>query len=198
MRPIQGTDLWEIEHPVTPERYSPVLETNGAGAWRHDSELPQKWNLLTLFRRLGYREEDFSDIEGAQILAASGIDAQQLRQLYLDRSKPMATLVDTVRRFRADKAVSRFIEQMLMPSTAPQADADLQLHLLTSVGQWPKNASVSITDVVGGEVRRYGPASASRQIKIAEDLLDKGQFYPALLKALETQERTSLLGLTTT
>lgn len=197
LRPLQGTDLWQIEHPATPERYSPVLETNGAGAWRHDSELPQKWNLLTLFRRLGYREEDFSDSEGAQILAASGIDERPLRQLFLDQAKPMATLVDTAWRFRADNAVKHFIAQMRVDSTARLADADLQLVLLTSVAGWPENTSVTITDVLGGEVRRYGPASAIRQIKIAADLFDNGQFYPALLTALSAGERTHLLGLTT-
>lgn len=198
MRPMQGTALWEIEHPEIPERYSPVMETNGAGAWRHDSELPQKWSLLTLFRRLGYREEDLADTEGLHILAVSGINEQLLRQLYLDRSKPMATLVDTARRFRADKTVNRFIEQMHTPTSAPQADADLQLYLLTSVGIWPRDASVSITNILGHEARRYGPASASRKIKIAEDFFNQGQFYPALLTALSTQDRTQLLGLTAT
>lgn len=198
VRQMQGTDLWEIEHPHTPERYSPVLETNGAGAWRHDSELPQEWSLLTLFRRLGYGEEDLSDAQALQILAVSGFDEQPLRQLYLNRGKPMAALVDTARRFRADKNVNRFIEQMRKPSSAPQADADLQLHLLTSMGQWPLDAAVSITDIVGHEVMRYGPATASRQIKVSQDLLRKGQFYPALLTALNAQERSRLLGSTTT
>ena len=178
-------------------RYSPVMETNGAGAWLHDSELPQKWNLLTLFRRLGYREEDIPDTEGLQILAASGLDESLLRQLYPDRSKPMATLVDTVRRFRADKAINGFMEQMRLSTTAPQADADLQLYLLTSGDKWPRGTRVSITDITGGEIKQYGRASASRQIRISEDLFNKGQFYPALLKGLDTAQRTTLIGSAT-
>ncbi|VVN72414.1 NEL-type E3 ubiquitin ligase domain-containing protein [Pseudomonas fluorescens] len=197
VRPVQGTDLWEVEHPQTSGRYSPVMETNGAGAWLHDSELPQKWNLLTLFRRLGYREEDIPDTEGLQILAMSGLDESLLRQLYPDRSKPMATLVDTVRRFRADKAVNRFMEQMRLSASAPKADADLQLYLLTSGGKWPRETKVSITDITGGEIKQYGRASASRQIKISEDLFNKGQFYPALLKGLDTAQRKALIGSAT-
>jgi len=197
VRPVQGTDLWEIEHPGASGRYSPVMETNGAGAWLHDSELPQKWNLLTLFRRLGYREEDIPDTEGLQVLAASGLDEPLLRQLYPDRSKPMATLVDTVRRFRADKAINGFMEHMRLSTTAPQADADLQLYVLTSGGKWPRETKVSITDITGGEIKQYGRASASRQIKISEDLFNKGQFYPALLKGLDTAQRTTLIGSAT-
>ncbi|WP_307335855.1 NEL-type E3 ubiquitin ligase domain-containing protein [Pseudomonas lini] len=201
LRPIEGTDLWQVEPPEHPQvsvRYSPVMETNGAGAWLHDSELPQQWNLLTLFRRLGYREEDIPDTEGLQILAASGLDESQLRQLYPDRSKPMAMLVDTVRRFRADKAVNRFMEQMRVSTSASQADADLQLYLLTSGGKWPQEKGVSITDITGGEVERYGRAQASRQIRISKDLFNKGQFYSTLLKGLDTAERKHLIGSTTT
>jgi hypothetical protein len=197
VRPVQGTDLWEIEHPGDAARYSPVMETNKAGAWLHDSELPQQWNLLTLFRRLGYGEGDISDTEASQLLAMNGLDESALRQLYPDRSKPMATLVDAVRRFRADKAINRFMEQMSVPASAPQADADLQLHLLTSGGKWPREAKVSITDVTGGEIKQYGRASASRQIKIPEPLVNKGQFYPALLKGLDTTQRTTLIGKAT-
>ncbi|VVO58648.1 hypothetical protein PS838_00668 [Pseudomonas fluorescens] len=197
VRPVHGTNLWEVEHPGASGRYSPVMETNGAGAWLHDSELPQQWNLLTLFRRLGYREEDIPDTEGLQILAMSGLDESLLRQLYPDRSKPMATLVDTVRRFRADKAVNLFMEHMRLSASAPQADADLQLYLLTSGGKWPQETRVSITDVTGGEIRQYGRASASRQIKIPEELLNNGQFYPALLKGLDTAQRTTLIGSAT-
>jgi len=197
LRPVQGTDVWEIEPPSASGRYSPVMETNGAGAWLHDSELPQQWNLLTLFRRLGYGEGDISDTEASQLLAMNGLDESALRQLYPDRSKPMATLVDAVRRFRADKAINRFMEQMSVPASAPQADADLQLHLLTSGGKWPPEAKVSITDVTGGEIKQYGRASASRQIKIPEPLVNKGQFYPALLKGLDTTQRTTLIGKAT-
>jgi hypothetical protein len=197
LRPIEGTDLWEIEPAQASGRYSPVLETNGAGAWLHDSELPQQWNLLTLFRRLGYREEDIPDTEGLQILAMSGLDESLLRQLYPDRSKPMATLVDTVRRFRADKAVNSFMEQMRVSTSAPQADADLQLYLLTSGDKWPSETRVSITDITGGQIKQYGLASASGQIRISEDLFNKGQFYPALLKGLDTAQRTALIGSAT-
>lgn len=197
VRPVQGTDLWEVEPPGASGRYSPVMETNGAGAWLHDSELPQQWNLLTLFRRLGYREDDIPDTEGLQILAMSGLDESLLRQLYPDRSKPMATLVDTVRRFRADKAVNLFIEQLRLSTSAPLADADLQLYLLTSGGKWPRETRVSITDITGQETRQYGRASASGQIRIPEDLFNKGQFYPALLKGLDTAQRTTLIGSAT-
>jgi len=191
VQPVPDTGLWTIQ---SPGRYSPVLETNGVGAWRHASELPQNWTLLTLFRRLGYRNDELSDTQALQVLAVTGLDEKPLRELYVDRRKPMAALIDTARRFRADADITRFIEQMRTPATAPYADADLQLYLLTTLGKWPRTTAVSITDIVGTEVARYGSTTASKTIRINDALLPKGQFHAKLWEALSTDERTLLRG----
>lgn len=193
VQPVPDTGLWAIQ---SPRRYSPVLETNGVGAWRHASELPQNWTLLTLFRRLGYRQEALSDTQALQVLAVTGLDEKPLRELYANRRKPMAALIDTARRFRADGDIKRFIEQMRTPATAPYADADLQLYLLTALGTWPRTTALSITDIVGTEVARYGSTTASKTIRINEDLLRKGQFHARLWDALSTDERALLRGST--
>jgi hypothetical protein len=193
VRPKPDTGLWEVEPATSTDRYFPVLETNGAGAWRHASELPQDWNLLTLFRRLGYRKEALSDPEVLQILALIGVDETALRQLFIDRRKPMASLIDTARRFRADADTRLFIEQMNSPTSAPYADADLQLFILTSQAKWPREVAVSITDIVAGEVSRYGRASATRTIQIRDESLRNGQYLSQLLAKLGAQERSLLL-----
>ncbi len=197
VRPVTGTGLWEVHDPQLPERYSPLLETNGAGAWRHDSELPHEWSSLTLFRRLGFREEKVSDTRALQIIAASGIDEAVMRQLFVERGKPMAALSDSVRRFRADTDVGLFMEQMALPASAPMADADLQLYLLTGEGRWPRDMAIVVEDITGDEVTRYGADNAARQVKISEDLLSKGQFHTPLLAALNDSERSRLLGSAT-
>ncbi|PMZ43061.1 hypothetical protein C1X25_32875, partial [Pseudomonas sp. GW247-3R2A] len=92
--------------------YSPELETNDVGAWRHDSELPQEWDRLKLFRRFGYTRDKVPDTTATHILAVCGIEDTVLRQAHVDRSRPPALLVDTVQRFRADAAVTDFIEQL--------------------------------------------------------------------------------------
>ncbi|WP_339487689.1 dermonecrotic toxin domain-containing protein [Pseudomonas sp. RL_5y_Pfl2_70] len=197
VRPVSGTRLWEVHNPVLPKRYSPVLETNGAGAWRHDSELPHEWSSLTLFRRLGFQEAKIPDARALQIIAASNIDETAMRQLFVERGKPMAALTDTVRRFRADTEVTAFMKQMAAPATAPQADADLQLYLLTETARWPRDMAIVVTDITANEVMRYGGTKGAREVKINEDLLSNGQFYPPLLAALNDSERSHLLGSTT-
>jgi hypothetical protein len=194
VHPRQNSDAWEVQHPRLSGRYSPVLETNGVGAWRHDSELAEDWNLLTLFRRLGYRQEEVPDAQALQILAAIGVDEQPLRQLFVEPRRPMAILADTVRRFRADTAVNQFIQQIRDPLTAYTADADLQLSLLVADAKWPKELAVSVVDILGSELQRYGRASATQTLKLPQALVDKGEFHAALVTALDTQQRSRLLG----
>ncbi|MDD0968422.1 MULTISPECIES: dermonecrotic toxin domain-containing protein [Pseudomonas] len=194
VRPLCGTSLWEVHTPPLPKRYSPLFETNGAGAWRHDSELPHEWDSLTLFRRLGFRKEKISDTRALQVIAATATNETAMRQLFVERAKPMAVLTDTARRFCADSDVTVFMEQIAVPASAPQADADLQLYLLTGAGRWPQDMAIVVTDITANEVTRYGGTKGTREVKINEDLLVKGQFYPPLLAALSVRERSHLLG----
>ncbi|MCX4216356.1 leucine-rich repeat domain-containing protein [Pseudomonas sp. MCal1] len=197
VRPVTGTGLWEVHDPHLPGRYSPLLETNGAGAWRHDSELPHDWSSLTLFRRLGFREDRISDIRALQVIAASGVSQAAMRKLFVQRSKPMAMLTDSVRRFRADSDVSEFMAQIDTPASASLADADLQLYSLTAAGRWPRDMGILVKDITGNEVARYGADKTERQVSISEDALRNGQFYTPLLAALNDSERTHLLGSAT-
>jgi len=197
VRPVTGTGLWEVHGTPSSTRYRPLLETNGAGAWRHDSELAQGWSRLTLLRRLGYREEGLPDARALQVIACTGIDETQLRQLFVQRGETMALLADTVRRFRADAQVSQFLQQTGTPSLASSADADLQLYLLTTASRWPADLVVVVKGAGAQEVARYGVETATRRLEVSEDALRQGQFHAALLAALKADERSNLLGSST-
>ena len=196
VRPVAGTGLWEVHGTPPSARYRPLLETNGAGAWRHDSELAPGWSPLTLLRRLGYREEGLPDARVLQVNACTGIDETQLRHSFVQRGETMALLADTVRRFRADAQVSQFLEQIGTPSLVSSADADLQLYLLTTASRWPADLAVIVKDVGAQEVARYGAESASRRLEISKDTLHQGEFHTSLLAGLKADERSNLLGST--
>ncbi len=86
---------WRLKAPRG-KRFTPQLEDNGAGAWRHDGENPLHWDLKTSFRRLGYTvcdhlgkvfapESDFYtavvDAMPEGVMSTSGLaDATALRQ----------------------------------------------------------------------------------------------------------------------
>ncbi|WP_085710095.1 MULTISPECIES: NEL-type E3 ubiquitin ligase domain-containing protein [unclassified Pseudomonas] len=194
VHPVPGSGLWEIGNLQASARYRPPLETNGVGAWRHHSEIPQDWSLLTLFRRTGYREAAIPDARALQILAVSNVDESAMRQAIISRSRPMAILTDTVRRFQADTEAGHFMASVASPLSAQQADADLQLYLLTSAGHWPQDLAIVVTDARDIEVARYGDHNASRSVTVKQDALRKAAFYPPLLAALGERERLHLLG----
>ncbi|MGL6243136.1 NEL-type E3 ubiquitin ligase domain-containing protein [Pseudomonas sp.] len=200
VRPKAATDLWEVMPPVGNDgTYFPVLETNDVGAWRHDSELPQEWTPLKLFRRFGYTSDDLPDAAAEQILAVCGIDDNILRQAHVDRSRPPALLVDTVQRFRADAAVTRFIEQLSVPASVSLADRDLQLHLLTSSSQWPTDCAINVVNAAGRQVGFYGATTveAGKIISLQLDALRRGQLHTSLLSALSRTQREALLSTAT-
>ncbi|MET0779021.1 MAG: NEL-type E3 ubiquitin ligase domain-containing protein [Pseudomonas mandelii] len=199
VRPKAATELWEVIPPVGSGAYSPELETNNVGAWRHDSELPQEWDRLTLFRRFGYTSDKVPDTRAMQILAVSGIDDAVLRQAHVDCSRPPALLVDTVARFRADAAVTDFIEQLKSPSSAALADPDLQLHLLTASSQWPRDSAIKVANAAGRQVGFYGATTAvpGKTVSLEQNALHKGQLHTSLLTAMDSAQRQSLLGSTT-
>lgn len=201
VRPQAESGLWEIEVTSTKETYAPKLETNDVGAWRHDSELPGEWDRLTLFRRLGYSEQDIPDTRALQILSVCAIDNRVLSRVLIDRIPPPALLIDTVRRFAADQTVTRFIAQMNTPLLAAQADAELQLRLLTRHKNWPARTEINVLDDTGQAVGRYAPEEAKGTLKhlnLTQANVRQGQFYTELLSGLSTTQREHLLGTTST
>ncbi|KHA70412.1 hypothetical protein NZ35_26230 [Pseudomonas chlororaphis] len=194
VRPVSGTGLWEVCGTPASTRYKPLLETNGEGAWRHDSELAQGWSPLKLLRRLGYPEAGLPDARALQVIACIGIDETQLRLSFVQRGETMAILSDTVRRFHADAQVSQFLQQIVTPSLASSADADLQLYLLTTASRWPADLAVIVKGAGPGDVARYGVESASRHLELSKDALRQGQYHAALLAGLKADETSHLLG----
>ncbi|WP_320110098.1 dermonecrotic toxin domain-containing protein [Pseudomonas sp. B21-053] len=199
VRQQADSGLWEVQSPAIRETYYPRLETNDAGAWRHDSELPQAWDRLKLFRRMGYSEQDIPDPTALQILAVSGVDERVLRRVLIDRMNPPAMLVDTVRRFATDQSVSRFIEQLQGATIEPLADADLQMRLLMTLKNWPLQAGLKVVDVEGRTFEAFTHVDAkatAKTVTLTLAQLKEGQFYTSLLAGLSDAERESLLGTT--
>lgn len=195
VRPQHDTEMWEIQ-PLSKvhDEYAPLLETNGLGAWRHDAELPQEWDRLTLLRRLGYTETLLDDALIMDAMTASGVQDNELRQAILDRRGPPGALIESVQRFDADRQVRDFIEQLKDLRTAVHADAELQLYLLTSLRRWPAHTGLNLTDFTGQTLHSFSPgATVHRDIKLSQDSLGKGFLYRDVLAALNDSERGHLL-----
>lgn len=89
---------WRIK-PPRGSRFSPQLEHNGAGAWRHEGENPLNWDVKTSFRRLGYSVAALSDQAAEDVLAVTGTDRTMLDMLHLENQPPPSALTDAIERF---------------------------------------------------------------------------------------------------
>ncbi|WP_166365899.1 NEL-type E3 ubiquitin ligase domain-containing protein [Pseudomonas akapageensis] len=104
---------WRIRHPARAQAYAPVLEHNGAGAWRAVLENPLQWQgSHYLFRRLGTGFATLDNESIDQALAVTGLDETALRQIHLCNAKPPGALLDTISRLQLDRQVNRFIQQL--------------------------------------------------------------------------------------
>ncbi|BFO04765.1 C-terminal novel E3 ligase, LRR-interacting [Pseudomonas guariconensis] len=82
------------------ENHAPLLEHNGAGAWRLWSERPAEWRgTERMFRRLGVAYASLSDKQIGQVLLAHGLEEDHLRAVHVFANVPEAELTDTVNRF---------------------------------------------------------------------------------------------------
>ena len=137
-----------ILHPRRPEAYSPHLDHNGAGAWSHEGEEPLSWDGSVLMRRLGYRTQAFTDAQLEQVRIASGVEHDQLRRLHVEQQPPGAQLSDTLTRFRIDRDIETFREQIgsADPGVYAKADLRMQFRLMRSQELLPASPPIKVLD----------------------------------------------------
>ncbi|EKT4522554.1 hypothetical protein QEM13_001787 [Pseudomonas putida] len=93
----QDSEDWYLE---SYENHAPLLEHNGAGAWRLWSERPAEWRgTERMFRRFGVTYGRLSDQQIRQALLAHGLEEDHLRAVHVFATAPEAELTDTVHRF---------------------------------------------------------------------------------------------------
>lgn len=103
---VTGAAPYRLQHPTRPDAYQPTLRHNHAGAWLHELEQPLDWQGLTLFRRLGRANAEFTDVTARHILQVSDTHEAVLRRTLAEGERPPAMLEDTVQRFRLDQELA--------------------------------------------------------------------------------------------
>ncbi|WP_297832352.1 NEL-type E3 ubiquitin ligase domain-containing protein [Pseudomonas sp.] len=145
---------WVIKHPNDNHLFTPALEHNGAGAFRHEGELPQQWAKKTLFKRLGHSVSGLSETASEEILAIADIDESLLRQVHVDSVPPPGQLNDTIKRFQLDAK----LETSLLEPGITRAEQFERLY----------SASEVTTDPLLKLIQRDFPTTPKA---VAEDLL---------------------------
>lgn len=106
----RADDTWQI---LPRQGHGPLLQHNGAGAWRVWCEQPLEWDdTRKLFHRLGGEFVQVEPEQVDQVLAMHAMSADQLRGLHVCGQAPQACLVDTVSRVVLRNRIGALVQQL--------------------------------------------------------------------------------------
>ncbi|MGN2435511.1 NEL-type E3 ubiquitin ligase domain-containing protein [Pseudomonas syringae] len=191
VKPAATDGDYLIEHPTRTNSYQPALRHNGAGAWLHELDRPLEMEGLTLFRRLGYSSEAFSDVTALRILRVSDTTESVMRRALHEQQPAPALLEDTARRFNLDQQIDRVIEQMEAGDI--HADASLQLDLLSQEPAWPGNRALLLVDGDGNTLGTFPPARQAAPDNVLRIRADQPDALRQALEGLSNNEIRALL-----
>jgi len=181
---------WRVVNPDGRQTYSPVLEENGAGAWRFEGEDPMGWDARKAFRRLHGDCAALSDSAINHILRITQVDDALLRQIHVDKRVPPALLIDCTQRFLIDKEITGFIDLMHTLSDVEHrgvvkplvvSTIEPYLDFIVTLPGWPEQRALRRLDEQGYVLTRH--ASSDRATRTVDVVYAAGDVL-GLLKAI--------------
>lgn len=188
---------WRVIHPTDPELHSPLLEHNGAGAWRHEGENPMGWDDVKAFKRLGSAHQQFTDQTARRVLRITGADDGLLRQVHVENLPPPALLSDTAQRFVIEQQVDEFISLMSRNQLDQMDVARVEpfLKTLVSSPRWPRSKALSLMDAEGAVLARWNVSPATTAMShVTYARGNMVALLEALLDSLNDSDVQTLLG----
>lgn len=191
------TGQHRLRHPTRPEAYQPVMEHNGAGAWRSELDQPLTWDKARLLRRLGASAEQWSDEILEQIRTVAGVTEEDLRRLHVELDPPPVMLSDTLKRFKAYAEASEVGQQILL-GRVPESLIEDVATLMTRAPRWPEQRAIEIFEgpELEGESTVIGnvDGNTADRIKLTRAQCRDGQLPQRTLETLDEKQIHELLG----
>lgn len=184
------TGKHRIRHPSRSDAYQPRVESNGDGIFVMEGEQPHAWDDQTLMKRLGWSAEGLEDVY-ADIRTVSRADAGAIRRMYANNESVIPLLKDTVARFRIDREIHTFIENIGSSRAQDYLKADplFQFELLD--GLWPGEA-IELAGADGRVLKVIGRMS-STPVRVSPEGLIDGDLLKTLLSHLDDAEIKTLM-----
>lgn len=190
---------WRVAHPLRERVYSPLLEHNGFGGWRHQAEQVEQWqNPAYVLERLAPGLKSLPEGRLDEIISTTDSQLPWLRQLVEHNQALPQRLRDSVVRWRQEQLIRDLIWQLQFQSHTDPATARLQMLALPLLKGWPKGRFFELLDEYGDLLRRFPDTAPfdyeDLSIHVSEQQINNGQLMPTLLDALSDEEREALLG----
>ncbi|MCF4997327.1 hypothetical protein GIW70_09430 [Pseudomonas syringae] len=179
-----------VRHPSRAEAYQPAVDSNGAGAFIIEGEKPHTWDADTLMRRLGASVDGLSnDFSG--IRTVSRTDMSALLRMYANNERALPLLSDTVARFRIDRDIRAFIEDIASTDQQTYLHADPMMQVQLLADAWPGQA-IEVLDAEARVLARLGDTSPN-PVQVSLDSLLDNDLLKTLLSHLDQAQTRVLL-----
>lgn len=198
---------WRIE-PPRGESFSPMLEHNGVGGWRHEGENPVSWDTRTSFKRLGPEAATLPDSLIDTVMEVTATDNLGLLELHLNNQPPPPGLADAILRFKVDQEVCAFYRQINDVAALASANPQLQMELLVAMPRWPVGRPIEVLDAQGLKIAEYGSSvqlpnhpNLTRQIRpfqVTQAQIAEGKLLPAMIDGLGEGGQNRVFGRSAT
>jgi hypothetical protein len=193
--PVSGQH--RLQHPQRTTAYQPLVEHNGAGAWKAQGEAPLTWDENRVTRRLSHLLDNASPEILVKVRQVSGVGEDVLRRLHVEHEVPPALLMDTVSRFNAYADAERFAEQILDNQVPDDMVGFLPVSLV-EMPNWPESRAleVFVGDKRAGTSLKHGNVEATEPmiIKITRAELVAGRLPERVIESLSPTEIREMLG----
>jgi len=103
------TQQWRLRHPVRPGAYAPLIESDNHGVWHLALERPVEWSKSHALHRASPHRFAFSEAKIEQMGHIVGTYEAALRWSHVQRERPPALVLDTLKRFNLAEEVERQI-----------------------------------------------------------------------------------------
>lgn len=194
---------WRLKHPTRATAYRPPLRHNGKGGWQHIFERPQEWtDAMYALRRIDPTLGDVPTEALHSIANISQTEPVDLQRLALEHAPLPERFQDMVERFKLHQKVLGLTNALATDGKLDAQTSRTQIQALPLMPGWPKTRFFELLYRRGNlleSLPNLAPFDYEDQsIHIWEQQLRDGQVLDTFLDALSDEERTTLLGKTTT
>lgn len=195
-----GTDTqtrtYYLKHPTDAGAYKVKLSHNNTGIWTHELDKPLHWERAQLLKRMGPDAQALSAQTLDKVMTLSGLSDAQLRHVVLEHLPTPALWVDGIKRATLIEKIETFVARMKNGNSRFDADADLQLRLLTQLPGWPTDRVLRVVENNGVLFREYGNDLVSRipRLQVTEAQIAHRDLLKVTLDCLSQNQITQLLG----
>lgn len=190
-----GNQRWQVQHPMRPDAYAPVIEHNEHGAWQLALERPIEWSKAQALHRAWPHKYPLSEARIEQVGHIVGAHENALRWSHVQRERPPGLVLDTLKRFKVAEEVEQLIARMKAPQTLRWQDSPDTLDLILKLPGWPEYCGVQLLDAEGhviSHVSTNGPGAQDLRVRSAD--LERDGLFKTIASLLPEADATTLLG----